>query len=274
MHKYSTNVWGEVMKFKSSISTIRLYIILLKDYSLIDVLPSLILPLLSVLFQIMFWKSVSINVESFMGVSSQQILTYIFLANILKYQFNIYTPATTSIWEGSIIRYYTKPMGIVRQLLLEVVGKQWIPQWLFFSVPTTLVMCIIGIPITPFDGIHFGAFLISMMFSIIIGVEVDLIFASIAVRLENGCWAAEQIRNALMIVLTGQVIPFQLLPEFIGKILTMLPFASIANTPISIYIGGDIFIRLVRQMIWSVFLGLLAYVLFLKSTERMISNGG
>lgn len=110
--------------------------------------------------------------------------------------------------------------------------------------------------------------------AIIIGFEIDIAFSSIAIRLKNGCWAAVQIRNAIIIVLSGQLVPFQVLPDKLAGFLMLLPFASIANAPLSIYVGGDYTVRILLQCFWAIVLGFVSYIMFTKAEEEMVSFGG
>lgn len=226
------------------------------------------------LFEVLFWSSVNNSEFSFSDIRSDKLITYILLANVLQDQFNIYTPATTALWEGSIIRYYTRPLNIILQLIYERLGKSWIPRWIMFSIPTVIIVFICGYDIWPYDFVHFIFFLISMVFSIIIGFEIDIIFSSVAIRLKSGCWTAEQICNAIIIVLSGQLIPFQILPDKLSKILMLLPFSSIASAPLTMYSGGGYIVRITVQCFWAIVFGLGVYIIFKKSEERMILFGG
>lgn len=143
-----------------------------------------------------------------------------------------------------------------------------------FSIPTVLIIAICGFEFLPYDFIHFIFFLISMLMAIIIGFEIDIAFSSIAIRLKNGCWAAVQIRNAIIIVLSGQLVPFQVLPDKLAGFLMLLPFASIANAPLSIYVGGDYTVRILLQCFWAIVLGFVSYIMFTKAEEEMVSFGG
>lgn len=235
------------------------------DTNIILILVSFVVPFLVTLFELLFWSSLT---------SEAGIVTYILLANVLQEQFNIYTPTTTSLWEGSIIKYYTRPVKIIPQLIYETIGKSWIPKWIMFSIPTVIITSIFGFDILPYDMTHFIFFLVSMVFTIIIGFEIDIIFSSIAIKLQNGCWAAMQIRNAIIIILSGQLIPFQILPNKLTRILELLPFASIASAPLTIYIGGDFVKKIFFQCFWAILLGVCSYLVFIKSEEGMISFGG
>ena len=54
----------------------------------------------------------------------------------------------------------------------------------------------------------------------------------------------------------------------------LLPFASIANAPLSIYVGGDYTVRILLQCFWAIVLGFVSYIMFTKAEEEMVSFGG
>ena len=253
---------------------ITMYLKTIGDTNALVVFVSFIIPFLVTLFELLFWGAITENGVYYMGIRSSDLVKYILLANLFQQQFNVYTPATAALWEGSIIRYYTRPVSIIQQLVYEMIGKLWIPKWLMFSIPTVLIIAICGFEFLPYDFIHFIFFLISMLMAIIIGFEIDIAFSSIAIRLKNGCWAAVQIRNAIIIVLSVQLVPFQVLPDKLAGFLMLLPFASIANAPLSIYVGGDYTVRILLQCFWAIVLGFVSYIMFTKAEEEMVSFGG
>lgn len=255
-------------------NTIKMYLKTVGDVNIIALLVNFSIPFLATMFEVFFWSSLTGKEGYFSGAISNRVVTYIILANIFQDQFNVYTPATTALWEGSIIRYYTRPIKLISQFVYETIGKSWIPKWVMYSLPTMIIVLLCGYDIWPYDWIHFVFFVCSIILAIVIGFEIDIIFSAIAIRLKNGCWAAEQIRNALIIVLSGQLIPLQLLPNKVATILMILPFSSLANAPLEIYIGGEFIARILLQCFWAIIIGVIAYLVFKKSEERMISFGG
>lgn len=244
------------------------------DMNIFALLLMFLIPFLITIFNLCFWSAIFEYKKQIYGMTKNQLITYMLLVNVFYQQFNVYTPATTALWEGSIVRYYTKPLGLIRQFIYEVIGKSWLPNWLIFSFPTIIIARLLGFHFFVSDFKHFIFFILSFIISIIIGFEIDIIFSAIAIKLKNGCWAAQQIRNILIIMLSGQLIPLQFFPKIIKQILEILPFGSLANAPVSIYIGGEYFYTIGIQCFWAIFMGFLSYIIFKKSEENMISLGG
>jgi len=118
--------------------------------------------------------------------------------------------------------------------------------------------------------------LISLILAASIGFAVDLLFASFAMNLKNGCFAALAVREAIYSLLSGEMIPFSLYPQNLGKLFSLLPLGSVAHGPLTIYTGTALFPLkvLALQLFWAVILWALAIYAFEKSKERMISYGG
>ena len=88
-------------------------------------------------------------------------------------------------------------------------------------------------------------------------------------------WLAYSLRNALTLLLSGAVIPFDLLPWGIGDLFKLLPFGSLAAAPLTIFVGmAGPFELIPLQIFWNITLWPLAVLFFAKSKEKMVSYGG
>lgn len=208
------------------------------------------------------------------GMTFPQMLTYTVLASALSEQLYFFTPATTALWEGSIVSRFTRPVPVLSDLVAETVGK-WFPSLVFYTLPLCIIAPLFGVRLLPQsaeDGIFF---LLSLLLSISLGFAVDFIFASIAMRLKNGCFMALAVREAVTAVFSGLLVPFALLPKPVGDALELLPFGSLAGAPLSLFIGTGDALRLIPlALFWNAVLWPVSLLFFQKSRERMISYGG
>jgi len=231
--------------------------------------------ILKLVILVQIWKSLAQTNADLGDFTISQLLTYTLMAAIWHPQLNIVTPATASLWEGSIINRYVRPMPVLLSLVAETIGRQWVTGFVFFSLPVFLCANLAGIsirPASPADGCYSC---VSLLLSVIIGFALDFLFASVATNLKNGCWAIVQIRESITSLLSGAFIPFSLMPPKIGRALSLLPFGSIASAPLSIYTGiGDRWSLISIQLTWAVILSLAVIPVLRKSEERMISFGG
>lgn len=229
----------------------------------------------------LIWQALAAAGADLGGFTREQLLTYTLMASVLHQQLNIITPATAALWEGSIVGRYTRPVSVFHSLSAETVGRWWIPVFLFYALPVWCLAPLFGVNPLPGGATAWqcaasGALaLCSVLLSASLGFALDLLFAALAMRLKNACWAATQVREAVSALLSGELIPFALLPAAARNILWLLPFGSVANAPLSIYVGAPGAARLLALQIgWNILLWPCALYVFRKSEERMISYGG
>lgn len=225
---------------------------------------------------IFIWKSLEQSNLLSEGISLHQLMNYTLMSTIFHQELNIISPATSSLWEGSIIGRFLRPMSVKTSFLAETIGRRWIPDFLFFGLPLWILAPVLGInplPVSILDGI---LALVSLMLAASLGFAIDLLFASLAMHLKNGCFAALAVREAIYSLMSGEMIPFSLFPAGLGTVFSMLPLGSVAHGPLTIYTqtSRNPFYVLGLQLFWNVVLWIIAARVFQKSKERMISFGG
>ncbi len=244
------------------------------DGGVLYVLSSYALRLVQLAVLLLIWRSVFTAGADTGGMMLQQVLTYSLISSVFSEQLNVVTPASTSFWEGSIINRSMRPLPVLPQIMAETVGR-WLPALGFCALPTLLAAPLLGVAALPATAVRGALFALSLALSISLGFAMDFIFASLAVRIKDASWMAHTIRNAVVNLFSGAVIPFALLPWGVGDVLSLLPFGSVAGAPLSIYVGlGQAPRLLALQIAWNAVLWPLALIAFRKSEERMVSFGG
>jgi ABC-2 type transport system permease protein len=86
------------------------------------------------------------------------------------------------------------------------------------------------------------------------------------------------IKDALVLLLSGALIPLWFLPQKIFDFIKLTPFDSIYFTPISIYLGqvpsNEIAAAFVKQVSWILILGLVGHVLWKSAAKKLVLQGG
>lgn len=225
---------------------------------------------------VFIWTSLDREGADLGGMALNQLMTYSLISTVLHQQLNIVSPATSSLWEGSVIGRFTRPVPVFVSFISETIGRWWIPSFLFFGLPLLIISPFLGVNPAPVSLASGFAALLSLVLSASLGFAIDLLFAAFAMFLKNGCWVATNIREAAFSLLSGELIPFALFPWGLDKFFSLLPFGSIAHAPLTIYTGTaeDPLSTIGLQLIWNVVLWLAAARVFKKSKERMISFGG
>lgn len=245
------------------------------DGNLLGVCGEYAVRLLQFLLLTFIWRALAAAGADLGGMTIDALLTYSLMASVWRQQLNILTPATSALWEGSLIGRFTRPVSILHSLAAETIGRWWLPVFIFYGLPVWLLSPLLGISPLPAGAMWGLLSLVSLALSASLGFALDLCFSALAMRLKNGCWAATQVREAVYELLSGAVIPFALMPAPVGRVFALLPFGSIANAPLSLYIGGASPLpTLALQAAWNLILWPAALFVFKRSQERMVSYGG
>lgn len=243
------------------------------DGGLFYVLSGYVLKLSTMVILLLLWRSLADQGADLGGLSLEQLLAYTLLASVLSEQLNVVTPATTAFWEGSLISRYIRPMPVLMQMMAETAGG-WLPGLLLYSLPMLLLSPLLGVSLHNLMT-HGPLILMSLLLAIALGFAMDFLFASLVIYIKNASYTAYYIRQTVISLFSGALIPFALLPWGIGRLLALLPFGSVASAPLLVATGSDHPWRLLAmQLFWNAVLWPIALLTFKKSEERMVSYGG
>lgn len=220
------------------------------------------------------WRTV---VEANPGASSMPLsalLTYALIAEVFAQQLSVQTTLASSFWQGNLVNYFLRPVGVVRQFTFEASG-QWAIDFAFFSLPLLLLAPWLGVDPLPASPLALLAFGVSLMLAITVGLAVEFIFGAVTLISEQPVWLIEWLRGALIGFLSGAVVPLSLLPWGLGDWFAWLPFAAMAWAPLSIYTGvADPLSSLALQAAWAVVLWPIALGLWSRNREKVVGYGG
>lgn len=232
-------------------------------------LPNYLIKMFYIVPMLLLWRTLmNSGVET--GMTLVQMLTYTYLGAIFSDLLVVHTPASGWLYEGLFVSLYQRPLRIFSHLTAQTVGS-WIPNLLFFTLPMIIAAPLFGV------SMKTGSlwFIPSLILCISLGLAVDYLFACLTVRMKNASWLVYVIRTAVVSFLSGSVIPFKILPWGLEKVFQYLPFGSLAAAPLAIYTGlSEPMELLVIQIFWNVVLWPIAFIVFEKSQERMMSFGG
>ena len=84
--------------------------------------------------------------------------------------------------------------------------------------------------------------------------------------------------NLLMMFLAGNILPLTLFPDSWQRVITLLPYAQLLDTPIRIYTGQYALAQapqaLLIQLVWIILLVALGEWLWARHQKRLIIQGG
>jgi ABC-type uncharacterized transport system permease subunit len=93
--------------------------------------------------------------------------------------------------------------------------------------------------------------------------------------MQNAIWIANVLRNAVTGLLSGTLIPFDILPWGMGVWMRWLPFGSLAGAPLDLFVGtARPLPTLAAQAAWNVVIWGCTALVFQRRREGMMSYGG
>lgn len=276
MNKFKTFLAGHGCGPRAIVSTILMCTKQIFDGGILCITGGYLVSAIQFVMLIFIWTALDREGADLGGMALNQLMTYTLMSTVLHQELNIVSPATASLWEGSVIGRFTRPVPVPISFIAETIGRWWIPNFLFFGLPLLIIAPFLGVNPAPANLASGALALISLALSASLGFAIDLLFAAFAMFLKNGCWVATNIREAAFSLLSGEMIPFALFPWGLDKVFSFLPFGSIAHAPLTIYTGTAAapLSTIGLQFVWNIVLWIAAARVFKKSKERMISFGG
>jgi len=202
------------------------------------------------------------------------VLTYTLISEVFAQQLEVSTRIEDTMWDGTLASRFLRPFGLVGQFGAQLAGD-WAFTFVTFSIPLLLLAVPLGVNPWPASQSAGAAFAVSLTLAVVLGLAVDFIFAGVAASLEQNIWQVKRVRQALSTVLSGALIPIQLLPWGLGGIFMWLPLASMASAPLRIYTGtGDPLPLIALQAAWCAVMWPLAGWLWTSQREKLTIFGG
>ncbi len=202
------------------------------------------------------------------------VLTYTVVGEVFAEQLAVRTTLTPAFWEGTLVMRFLRPMGLVRQLSAEMLGR-WAVHFALFSVPLFLISPLLGVDPRPGTPSAAAFFAISITLAILVGLAMEALFGAAVVALEQPVWIIEYLRTAIASLLSGSLLPLAYYLSGLGDVFGWLPFAAMAWAPLAIFTGtGNAGILLVSQALWVLILWPVADWLWRSNREKLVGYGG
>ena len=218
------------------------------------------------------WRGISAGGAVLSDAELQALLSYTAIAQMLAPILDVRTTVAPHIAGGSIAVRALWPMGLSSQFLSEWLGRTF-PGLILGAVSVAFAASALGVSLLPASPVHL--IVLSFVLAIVVGLQIDFAFALITVNLNNGIWFVSSIRTACTGILSGALIPLTVFPWGVGEVLTLLPFASMAFGPLSIYTGTSSVLQvLIIQTAWALFGWFALKACLKKVRDKVVSSGG
>lgn len=215
------------------------------------------------------------------GLTQNEMVVYIFMVYITSSIVNISISKEVGmdIVKGQVVMNLIKPIDYRMSLIFKALGNMvyrfFIPGIIIWIGLEIYKATVLGIGVTSIDCILF--YILSAFMSFLIYVLFDFCFGMIGF-FTTYIFGLEMIKDAVLLFLTGQLIPLSFFPDMVQKVFSYLPFSSMTYTPVMIYLGKyegmELLKALLIQFIWVVLLYLIGSLIWKRVTKRLIVLGG
>src|SRR5918911_3868068 len=106
------------------------------------------LRLLRVLVLLSLWRMILQGRSGSSGMPLEAVLTYTLISEVFAQQLGLRTTLNEAFWEGTLVVRFLRPMGLVRQLSAEMLGR-WVVHFALFSAPLLALAPLLGVDPRP-----------------------------------------------------------------------------------------------------------------------------
>lgn len=224
------------------------------------------------------WMAVFEGGSSFGGFSKSQLVTYLILSRVLRInsRSGVNMIMSEQIREGGIASQMLRPFDLQLSYASQNFGDI-VTDLIFHSgIVLAVVAPFFGI-LPPASTAHAVLFFLSVVLSFSIAFLIDFSVGLIAFYTTNA-WGINVMKNTIISFLSGALVPIAFFPESLRNILMLLPFASLIDAPISIYLGkfgqNEILKTLAVQCTWMIILFIFSRFFFLHAIRKVTVQGG
>ncbi len=243
----------------------------------VETLVSIFNTIITIFVYVAIWTALFKQKATVEGISLVSVSTHFVISLGLSTIFiNMTSEVSRKIVSGDIANDLLRPISFFSLMLSKTVGIVTYRILLQFS-PAFLISYFLLDIVLPFSIFHGLMFLISVVFGFLIYFLVDFMISVTAFWFHR-IFFMQQIKNALLTVLSGALLPIWFLPHFLREIIKFAPFESIYFTPINIYLGhldkGEIFLALGKQCFWIFILWIVCKILWNRGIKKLVIQGG
>lgn len=179
--------------------------------------------------------------------------------------------------DGSIAMELIKPINYRKRVMFMNFGV-FMYNFIFLFLPGVIIVTAYSF----YKGIHIGImqiilFSVSIFLGFLINTYYSYMFGLLSFKFYN-IWGISQIAQAIVMLISGSLIPLTFFPSIIAQIFSILPFSSIIYTPAMIYLGKystfDSIKAIIIQLIWVFIMSVLSKLVWNRLAYKLTIQGG
>lgn len=177
---------------------------------------------------------------------------------------------------GEISNELLKPVSFRLRLLSEHIGES-IFKLVFNFVPSLIFAAFTIGMMPPSSAINMLLMAISAVMGYLILWELSFIVQTWSFWLFS-VWGIIVMKNVLVNIMTGAMIPLWFMPSMLRRIISFTPFESVYFTPVRLYLGqisgSEIAVCMINQAVWIIVLFVIGDIFWKKGTKKLVVQGG
>ncbi|MCM3444729.1 ABC-2 family transporter protein [Metabacillus halosaccharovorans] len=223
------------------------------------------------------WKALYSNSEVVKSISIDEMVTYSILGMIMRTLFTMDEfYIDRKVVTGQIAIDFLKPISFALTVFSNIIG-----QVAFNLVVQVIPVLIISIFIFDFNfpqnPVTIALYFCSLMLGFLILFTFNMIIWSMTFWVHK-TYSIVTIKNSIISLISGLLIPLWFIPEGISKILSFLPFQYIYFTPLNIFLEksslNNILLNLLMQMFWGLSFFIISIAVWKIGLRKMVIQGG
>lgn len=243
----------------------------------VETLVSIFNTVITIFVYVAIWTSIFKQQGSVNGYQLSSVTTHFVISlGLSTIYINMTSEVSWKVVSGDIANDLLRPINYFLLMLSKSVGTV-LYRVLLQLLPAFIISFLILDIKLPSSFIHLILFLVSIVLGFLVYFMVDFMI-SITAFWFHRVFFMMQIKNALMIILSGAMLPIWFLPDTLRGIIKFAPFESIYFTPINIYLAhipiGEIALAIGKQCFWIVGLYFVCIALWNSGIKKLVIQGG
>lgn len=224
------------------------------------------------------WQVVFKNQQELAGYTILEMTTYVILSKILASQFSGGINRTFAKWiySGEIGSELIRQISLFTNLFGRRVGEFGF-YIIFKAIPVMILSFLILGGKGPAGLVHFALFFVSVCVSIVLMFYFEMLFGMGTFYILSTS-ALCFLKQALLELLSGGIVPLAVFPDAIETVLNVLPFAGMVSVPVNIFLGkytvAESLIYIMIQAVWCFGMFLVTRWCYGKALKRVVVQGG
>lgn len=215
-------------------------------------------------------------------MSYAQTITYVWIGQAMlgTLPWNGDSEIQAMIRSGNVAYELCRPMDIYNQWFSRAVALRTAPM-LLRAVPIFVVTLLLlpkkyamGLPPTLGAGM---AWIVATLGAVMLSCAITNIMNISTLWTISGEGVA-RLLPAVVTILSGMIVPLPLFPDWLKRVLAMLPFSGLVDVPVRFYTGHipykRIFPYLLNQILWTVLLAAFGRWLLARKMKSIVVQGG